>query len=79
MITQALGLAYYDPKLPVMLSVDASSKGLGATILQQGGPLAYTSRALTTMQRNHAQIKKERLAAVLDVISSITISMVKKK
>ena len=64
MITQAPVLAYYDPKLPMTLSVDASSKGLGATILQQGRPIAYASRALTAAQRNYAQIEKEALAVV---------------
>lgn len=64
MITEAPVLAYYNPKLPLTLSVDASSKGLGATILQQGRPIAYASRALTSSQRNYAQIEKETLAVV---------------
>ena len=34
-------------------------------VLQQGNhPVAYTSRALTQTQQNHAQIKKEKLAVV---------------
>ncbi|XP_048751787.2 uncharacterized protein K02A2.6-like [Ostrea edulis] len=64
MIIEAPVLAYYDPKQPLTLSVDASSKGLGATILQQGRPIAYASRALTAAQRNYAQIEKEALAVV---------------
>lgn len=46
MITEAPVLAYYNPKLPLTLSVDASSKRLGATVLQQGRPIAYASKAL---------------------------------
>ncbi|XP_062594195.1 uncharacterized protein K02A2.6-like [Saccostrea cucullata] len=66
MITKAPILAYYNPGLPLTLSVDASpsSRGLGATILQQGRPIAYASRALTASQRNYAQIEKEALAVV---------------
>ena len=30
-------LRYFDPKLPLTLSVDTSSKGIGAIILQEGG------------------------------------------
>lgn len=46
MITEAPVLAYYNPNLQLTLSVDARSKGLGATILQQGRPIAYASKAL---------------------------------
>ena len=43
-------LGYYDPDKPVTLSVDASSKGLGAVVLQEDKPIAYASRALTSTQ-----------------------------
>jgi len=36
-------LGYYDPNKPLTLSVDASSKGLGAVLFQDGKPLAYAS------------------------------------
>ena len=57
-------LGYYDPSKPLTLSVDASSKGLGAVLLQDGKPLAYTSRALTPTQERYTQIEKETLAIV---------------
>ena len=57
-------LGYYDPSKPLTLSVDASSKGLGAVLLQDGKPLAYASRALTPTQERYAQIEKETLAIV---------------
>ena len=44
------------------LSVDASSKGLGAVILQEDKPIAYASRALTKTQQNYAQIENETFA-----------------
>ena len=57
-------LGYYDPSKPLTLSVDASSKGSGAVLLQDGKPLAYASRALTPTQERYAQIEKETLAIV---------------
>lgn len=40
-------LKFFDVNKPVVLSVDASQKGLGAVILQDNLPVAYASRALT--------------------------------
>lgn len=57
-------LKFYDVSQPVTLSVDASSEGLGAVILQEGQPVAYGSRALTDCEKNYAQIEKELLAIV---------------
>ncbi|KFM75290.1 Retrovirus-related Pol polyprotein from transposon 297, partial [Stegodyphus mimosarum] len=55
---------YYDIKLPVVLSVDASQEGLGAVLLQNNLPVAYAFKALTDTQKNYAQIEKETLAIV---------------
>ena len=62
LVTQAPVLRYYDPAKELTLTVDASSKGLGAAIVQDGQPIAYASRAMTTAQQNYAQIEKEALA-----------------
>ena len=48
----------------MQLSVDASSKGLGTVLLQDQKPVAYASRALTTVQQGYSQIEKELLAIV---------------
>ena len=61
-LTKAPVLAYYDVSKPLVLSVDASSKGLGAAIIQQGRPVAYASRALMDCETRWAQIEKELLA-----------------
>lgn len=57
-------LTYFDVRKPVLLSVDASTKGLGAAVVQEGGVVAYASRALTAAEQNYAQIEKEMLAVV---------------
>ncbi|CAB4022319.1 Hypothetical predicted protein [Paramuricea clavata] len=43
-------LRYYDVTKPVVLQTDASSTGLGAVLLQDGFPVAYASRTVTTTQ-----------------------------
>ena len=40
-------LKYYDRNKPVILQCDASKKGLGACILQEGRPIAFASKSLT--------------------------------
>ncbi|XP_062526842.1 uncharacterized protein K02A2.6 [Bombyx mori] len=55
-------LKLYDVNKPVTLSVDASSKNLGAALLQEGQPVAYGARTLTKSEQNYPQIEKEALA-----------------
>ena len=57
-------LKYYSADEPVTLQCDASQTGLGATLLQQGHPVAFASRTLSTTERAYAQIEKECLAIV---------------
>lgn len=57
-------LRYFDVSKDITLSVDASSEGLGAVILQEGQPVAFGSRSLTECQKRYAQIEKELLAIV---------------
>ena len=57
-------LTYYDPVKELRIQCDASSYALGGVLLQEGHPVAYTSRALTSAERNYAQIEKEMLAIV---------------
>ena len=40
-------LRYFNTKKPVTIQVDASSKGLGATLIQDDGPVAFASKVLT--------------------------------
>ena len=67
---KALVLKYFNPSKPTKLSVDASSKGLGAVLIQDNHPVTYTSRALTTCQQLYAQIEKEMFAIAQDSINT---------
>ena len=67
LVTEAPVLAFYDPTKELKIQCDASQSGLGAVLLQEGKPLAYSSRALTPTEKNYAQIEKELLAIVFSV------------
>ena len=63
-ITSAPALAYFDNSKETVLNVDASSKGLGAVILQDGKPVAFGSKTLYTCEKRYAKIDRELLAIV---------------
>ncbi|XP_064629293.1 uncharacterized protein K02A2.6-like [Lineus longissimus] len=60
-------LAYFDPAKPTTIQCDVSMSGLGASLMQQGQPIAYASRSITETETNYAQIEKELLAIVYAV------------
>lgn len=64
LITREPVLKYFDHSKEVTLQCDASESGLGAVILQKGQPIALLSRALTSTERNYAQLEKELLSIV---------------
>ena len=61
-ITEAPLLICFNPDKELVLQVDSSKDGLGAALLQDGKPIEYASRALTSAERNWAQIEKETFA-----------------
>ena len=63
-LTKTPVLSYFNPDKQLVLQVDSSKDGLGAVLLQDGKPIEYASRALTTSERNWAQIEKETLSIV---------------
>ena len=64
MIFTTRTLAYYDRNEPVVLHVDKSFKGLGAALLQNDKPVAFTSKALTPAKTRYANVERELLAVV---------------
>ena len=59
MIVSAPVVAYYDVNKPVVIQCDASQSGLGAALLQEERPVAYSSRVMTQTEKNYALIEKE--------------------
>ena len=57
-------LCYYDRRKPVTVQADASQRGLGACLLQDGQPIAYASKSLTDTETRYANIERELLAIV---------------
>lgn len=65
-------MSHYSPQLPLGLSTDASSFGLGAVLFHifpngKERPVAYASRSLTSSEKNYSQIEKETLSFVFAV------------
>ena len=63
-VCKAPVLWYFDPKEETTVQSDASSTGLGSSIMQNGQPVAFASRALSETEKHYAQIEKEALAIV---------------
>lgn len=67
-LTRAPTLAYFDLTKKTVVSADASSFRLGATILQHSDgelkPVSFASQTFLQVETQYAQIQKECLAAV---------------
>ena len=57
-------LKYFDVNKPVEIQCDASQHGLGAVLIQDDQPIAYSSCSLTDVEGRYAQIEKEMLSIV---------------
>ena len=51
-------LAYFNPKSEQLIQTDASLKGLGAMLLQDGRPVMYVSRTLTPAEEHYSNIER---------------------
>lgn len=72
MLRSTLVLVHYDPSLPLLMTVDSSSFGLGcvlAHVMQVGThmPIAFKSRKLSSAERNYSQLHKEAIAVLYEV------------
>jgi hypothetical protein len=57
-------LRYFDPNAETVIETDASLKGLGAVLLQDGKPVCYASKALTETEQRYSNIEREALGVV---------------
>ncbi|PFX24002.1 Retrovirus-related Pol polyprotein from transposon 17.6 [Stylophora pistillata] len=57
-------LTYFDQKAEHVIQTDASMKGLGAVLLQEGKPVIYVSRTLTPAEERYSNIERELLGVV---------------
>lgn len=75
MVTSAPLLKNYDPSQELTIQCDASQRGLGAALLQEGRPIVFASRTLTDAKTRYTQIEKEMLAVVVALQKSINMCM----
>ena len=61
-------LGYYDRRKEVIVQADASLRGLGACLIQDGKPIAFASKSLTGAESRYANIERELLAVVFACI-----------
>ena len=57
-------LRYYDQRKPMTVQADASQRGLGTCLLQEGQPIAFASKSLTDTETRYANIERKLLAIV---------------
>ena len=65
-------LVHYNLELPIVVSSDASSCGIGSVLshrLQDGSDksIAYASRSLSDCEKKYAQLEKEALALIFGI------------
>ena len=75
LVKEAPALQFFDNNKPLMIQCDASEKGLGAALLQDGKPVAFASRALTDTETRYAQFEKELLAIVLRNLINLPLNV----
>ena len=63
-IASAVRLVHFDPSQPSVIETDASLKGLGAVLLQNGKPVKFISKSLTKAESDYSNIERELLAVL---------------
>ena len=61
-LTNSPVLQYFNPDKSITIQTDASQNRIDSCLLQEGHPVIYASRSLTSAEQNYAQIEQEQLA-----------------
>ena len=72
-ISNVKALPYFNTSAETTLQMDASKKGLGASLIQNGKVVCYASRALTKTEQNYQNLEREALGTIWGMENS-TIS-----
>ena len=63
-IARSIQLIHFDTGKAVIIETDASLKGLGAVLIQDGKPVKFLSKSLTTTESDYSNIEREMLAVL---------------
>lgn len=63
-IASNVKLIHFDPNRETEIETDASIKGLGAVLIQDGRPVRFLSKSLTTTEADYSNIERELLAVL---------------
>ena len=63
-IARAIQLVHFDTQKAVVIETDASMKGLGAVLHQDGKPVKFLSKSLTSTESDYSNIERELLAVL---------------
>ena len=63
-IVKCTGTTWFNSSEPVVIHTDASSEGLGCTLLQNDKPVMFASRKLNPVEKRYSVIEKEFLGIV---------------
>ena len=63
-ISSAVALSHFDANKPAVIETDASLKGLGVVLCQDGRPVKFLSKSLTRAESEYSNIERELLAVL---------------
>ena len=63
-ISNVKALPYFNTSAETILQMDASKKGLGACLIQNGKVVCYASRALIKTEQNYQNLEQEALGTI---------------
>jgi len=59
-----VSLTHFDPNKPAVIETDASLKGLGPELIQDGRPVRFLSKSLSQTEIEYSNIERELLAVL---------------